>query len=694
MAPNKFEIKLVKQINNKRNFNGDSLTVSFVENEKEVSNYFAGRGLGPNGKPVVEIYVDNNENKIVKIFNKDSAITNSLGNNFEIDKNGYIELNASLIETFPNSAVSIQVESNEGLISNILVRGTDILINHGKENQIQMPFEKPIDVELSSSYFKDVAEGKIHANVFPAQMFETILNANPEIEGVQAKQFKVNGENVKFLTLKTNAGNKLFTVNSTEIRQIEEIIDGSKNYEEGNQGKEFSHDLAFRFKTGNFGEKGRAGDLAAVLNDVSHANSLEILKYIDEQLGTKSFAKKVSPQTYETKIRNVPELSSKAKKQFVAEVFGKNTNSLNDDNLQNELSQLNPLKEPLNEEQESFKDDDLQKEQSKQKIEDISNQISENSNIVRQIENDRVELENKLKDEKEVEENNVEEAKDTKKTIETKEKTEKKKQDKDKKEEKEAVRTKLPGSTGRAIKYGLIGFAFGVLLISAILTALAGMLFPAFALFGLAIGTSIITSAEVVEDVKKVSKEKLKNKTKENENKAKEIEKEIEQLKSKTKNQKKDNKKDKESDKEKEQEKNNIHKQNEEEQDKDKNLEDSKQQDKDESEKEKENNKKRKKSLLENLRIQFQQTANKNKQAENKNMVYEAKAKPVVQSVELKRQQEITAKKESLQQKPKQAVSEMQRKAEQRRQQAIQARNNLLNKNNSSAQNNNQGFEQ
>ena len=135
---------------------GREIEVSFAGG----NGYSVGPGLGPKGKPVVEISFDKGQ-KQVKLYNKGGRISDSYG--YEQDKDGYILLNAKTIETFPDSHISIRIAGADGNISTVSIRGTDIIISGKEKNELQIRFNEPLNVELSNNYFKDISAGNINA---------------------------------------------------------------------------------------------------------------------------------------------------------------------------------------------------------------------------------------------------------------------------------------------------------------------------------------------------------------------------------------------------------------------------------------------------------------------------------------------------------------------------------------------------
>ena len=360
---NSFQIKLINNTK-ERQLKQEFVDVVFVEQEPNESQYIIGRGLGENNKPVAIINIDGND-KQISLYNKDNLLINFV-NEDELKEN-YLTLKVDSVETFPNADVSVKVVNKEGEISNIIIRGTDIVINKGMENQVQIAYDKPLNIELSSNYFKDIADGKIKAKAFPSQMFDAVKNSDFRMNNVECKQFELNGKQINLLTVKNlkNSKNKMFLASSTEMIELGKVIDGSEKYDlsYGDE-KVFDHDLAFQFKKGKLSSSGAIGDNAAILRNIAEEDSKELINYVKDQIGESSISQ-VSKKSYETIIKNVEELNIKDKKKQVVGLMKNNDvqkeEAEKDEQIEKEEKILNTADENLNENQQKTEKDEKEK---------------------------------------------------------------------------------------------------------------------------------------------------------------------------------------------------------------------------------------------------------------------------------------------------------------------------------------------
>ena len=259
---NSFEVQLKGE---REGFKGSEIEVSFAGG----NGYSVGRGLGPKGKPVVEISFDKGQ-KQVKLYNKDGLL-DSYG--YEQDKDGYILLNAKTIETFPDSHISIQIAGADGNISTVSIRGTDIVINNKKPDSMQVAFDSPLNVELSKNYFKDISEGKINARAFPPQIFGAIDG----LEGVSAKEFIIGGNSVRLFAIGEAGKAQVYCGVSNRFLKLDEIFDLSV-------GEDY-HTLGFRFHGGKLGDKGKVGEQNARIQGVTAQEIAALMKFVKTQAG-------------------------------------------------------------------------------------------------------------------------------------------------------------------------------------------------------------------------------------------------------------------------------------------------------------------------------------------------------------------------------------------------------------------------
>lgn len=259
---NSFEVQLKGE---REGFKGSEIEVSFAGG----NGYSVGRGLGPKGKPVVEISFDKGQ-KQVKLYNKDGLL-DSYG--YEQDKDGYILLNAKTIETFPDSHISIQIAGADGNISTVSIRGTDIVINNKKPDSMQVAFDSPLNVELSKNYFKDISEGKINARAFPPQIFGAIDG----LEGVSAKEFIIGGNSVRLFAIGEAGKAQVYCGVSNRFLKLDEIFDLSV-------GEDY-HTLGFRFHGGKLGDKGKVGEQNARIKGVTAQEIAALMKFVKTQAG-------------------------------------------------------------------------------------------------------------------------------------------------------------------------------------------------------------------------------------------------------------------------------------------------------------------------------------------------------------------------------------------------------------------------
>lgn len=258
---NSFKVDLKGE---RKGFDGSEIEVSFAKG----SNYIVGRGQGKDGGAVVEISFDKSGRKKVKLLNKEGEL-----DKFGFEGKDYAEFDAKTIETFPDSHISIQIAGADGNISTVSIRGTDIIISGKEKIKSQIRFDKPLNVELSKNYFKDISEGKINARAFPPQIFGAIDG----LEGVSAKEFIIGGNSVRLFAIGEAGKAQVYCGVSNRFLKLDEIFDLSV-------GEDY-HTLGFRFHGGKLGDKGKVGEQNARIQGVTAQEIAALMKFVKTQAG-------------------------------------------------------------------------------------------------------------------------------------------------------------------------------------------------------------------------------------------------------------------------------------------------------------------------------------------------------------------------------------------------------------------------
>ncbi len=251
-------------------FEGGEIEVLFAES----SNYIVGPGQGKDGGAVVEISFDKSGRKKVKLLN----IAGEL-DKFGFEGKDYAEFDAKTITTFPDSHISIQIENPNGKISTVTVGGADIIISGKEKNKSQISFDKPLNVELSNNYFKDISAGNINVKAFPPQIFDAIKGLN----GVTAKEFTIKGKAVRLFAVGKEGEAQIYCGVSNKFIKLEEIFDLGAG--------EGYHTLGFRFRAG---EKGKIGKYNARIEGVTGQEVAALMDFVKTQAG-ETFVKTGSP---------------------------------------------------------------------------------------------------------------------------------------------------------------------------------------------------------------------------------------------------------------------------------------------------------------------------------------------------------------------------------------------------------------
>lgn len=563
----KFNVSLIEEMKDgSRAKQGKEIVVSF---EKETSAggsfYRAGKNFNESGEYLLEAQILENGRKIVKVFNSKGKLSSLVdGKNVKQDGN-YIVFDAAEIKCLPNAQISIAVKGLNEKISTVDVRAGDLVINKGQKGSIGLLSDKPIDLELSENFFEDISLNKVKCGVLPAQAFE----AAEGLKNLAQKVFRVNGEELKFLTINGNP-NKLFLASGTELRELANVIDGSKEHEQtGN----FAHDFGFQFRGGDFGQ-GKVGTIASILENVSASKANEILAYIENQ-NAKTSIERVSPETYKTRIQNVSKFNISTKSQVIKEIENEQekTSAFVESSAAPAILKVNLAQSEVEETKEGG---EMEKETKETEIKNVDSNGSNSNNggndpvvgltpAADQPASQSNPPADGSSDEEEEETVEVvgeqppkEENKDNEQDAKEDKSSNGDKKDQDKKES--AVPAKeykpqypvegvhVPLKPLKVLKHCLFGAAIATCIALTVVTLLGGLLAPAFMFLSLAIGTATIMSSEVVGDIRERSKEKQAALDKEQKRLEKEIGKEKAKQKAKTEN--KDQSEEKEEDKE------------------------------------------------------------------------------------------------------------------------------------------------
>ncbi len=568
----KFNVSLIEEMKDgSRAKQGKEIVVSF---EKETSGagsfYRAGKDFNGSGEYLLEAQILENGKKIVKVLNSKGKLSSFVdGKNVKQDGN-YIVFDAAEIKCLPNAQISIAVKGLNEKISTVDVRAGDLVINKGQKGSIGLLSDKPIDLELSENFFEDISLNKVKCGVLPAQAFE----AAEGLKNLAQKVFRVNGEELKFLTI-NGKPNKLFLASGTEIRELANVIDGSKEHE---QTGSFAHDFGFQFRGGDFGQ-GKVGSLASILENVSSDKANEILAYIENQ-NAKTSIERVSPETYKTKIQNVSKFNVSTKSQVTKEI-GNEQEETNAFVAQSAAPAILKVNLAQSEVEETKEGGEMEKETKETEIKNVDSNGSNSNNggsdpvvgltpAADQPASQSNPPADGSSDEEEEETVEVvseqpsseEESKDNKQAAKEDKPSNGDKKDQDKKESAVPAKEYKPQYPGdgvhvplkplKVLKHCLFGAAIATCIALTVVTFLGGLLAPAFMFLSLAIGTATIMSSEIVGDMKERADEKKAALDKEQARLKKEIDKEkaIQKAKTEEKTDDKDQAEEKEEDKE------------------------------------------------------------------------------------------------------------------------------------------------
>ncbi len=568
----KFNVSLIEEMKDgSRAKQGKEIVVSF---EKETSGagsfYRAGKDFNGSGEYLLEAQILENGKKIVKVLNSKGKLSSLVdGKNVKQDGN-YIVFDAAEIKCLPNAQISIAVKGLNEKISTVDVRAGDLVINKGQKGSIGLLSDKPIDLELSENFFEDISLNKVKCGVLPAQAFE----AAEGLKNTTQKVFRVNGEELKFLTI-NGKPNKLFLASGTELRELANVIDGSKEHE---QTGSFAHDFGFQFRGGDFGQ-GKVGSLASILENVSSDKANEILAYVESQ-NAKTSIERVSPETYKTKIQNVSKFNVSTKSQVTKEIGNEQeeTNAFVAQSAAPAILSVN-LNQP--EVEETKEGGEMEEKTKETEIKNVDSNGSNSNNggsdpvvgltpAADQTVSPSNPPADGSSDEEEEETVEVvseqpsseEESKDNKQAAKEDKPSNGDKKDQDKKESAVPAKEYKPQYPGdgvhvplkplKVLKHCLFGAAIATCIALTVVTFLGGLLAPAFMFLSLAIGTATIMSSEIVGDIRERSKEKQAALDKEQARLKKEIDKEkaIQKAKTEEKTDDKDQPEEKEEDKE------------------------------------------------------------------------------------------------------------------------------------------------
>lgn len=563
----KFNVSLIEEMKDgSRAKQGKEIVVSF---EKETSAggsfYRAGKNFNESGEYLLEAQILENGKKIVKILNSNGKLNSLIdGKNVKQDGN-HVVFDAAEIKCLPNAQISIAVKGLNEKISTVDVRAGDLVINKGQKGSTELSSNKPINLELSENFFEDISLNKVKCGVLPAQAFE----AAEGLKNTTQKVFRVNGEELKFLTI-NGKPNKLFLASGTELRELANVIDGSKEHEQtGN----FAHDFGFQFRGGDFGQ-GKVGTIASILENVSASKANEILAYIENQ-NAKTSIERVSPETYKTRIQNVSKFNISTKSQVIKEIENEQekTSAFVESSAAPAILKVNLAQSEVEETKEGGEMEEKTKETEIKNVDSNdsnsnnggndpvvgltpaadqpasqSNPPADGSSDEEEEETVEVVGEQPPKEENKDNEQGAKEDKPSNGEGKNQEKSENAVPAKEYKPQYPVEGVHVPLKPLKVLKHCLFGAAIATFIALTVVTFLGGLLAPAFMFLSLAIGTATIMSSEVVGDIRERSKEKQAALDKEQKRLEKEIGKEKAKQKAKTEN--KDQSEEKEEDKE------------------------------------------------------------------------------------------------------------------------------------------------
>lgn len=563
----KFNVSLIEEMKDgSRAKQGKEIVVSF---EKETSAggsfYRAGKNFNESGEYLLEAQILENGKKIVKILNSNGRLNSLIdGKNVKQDGN-HVVFDAAEIKCLPNAQISIAVKGLNEKISTVDVRAGDLVINKSQKGSIELSSNKPINLELSENFFEDISLNKVKCGVLPAQAFE----AAEGLKNTTQKVFRVNGEELKFLTI-NGKPNKLFLASGTELRELANVIDGSK---EDEQTGNFAHDFGFQFRGGDFGQ-GKVGTIASILENVSASKANEILAYIENQ-NAKTSIERVSPETYKTRIQNVSKFNISTKSQVIKEIENEQekTNAFVESSAAPAILKVNLAQSEVEETKEGGEMEEKTKETEIKNVDSNdsnsnnggndpvvgltpaadqpasqSNPPADGSSDEEEEETVEVVGEQPPKEENKDNEQGVKEDKPSNGEGKNQEKSENAVPAKEYKPQYPVEGVHVPLKPLKVLKHCLFGAAIATFIALTVVTFLGGLLAPAFMFLSLAIGTATIMSSEVVGDIRERSKEKQAALDKEQKRLEKEIKKEKAKQKAKTEN--KDQSEEKEEDNE------------------------------------------------------------------------------------------------------------------------------------------------
>ena len=568
----KFNVSLIEEMKDgSRAKQGKEIVVSFEkETDAGGSFYRAGKDFNGSGEYLLEAQILENGKKIVKVLNSKGKLSSLVdGKNVKQDGN-YIVFDAAEIKCLPNAQISIAVKGLNEKISTVDVRAGDLVINKGQKGSIGLLSDKPIDLELSENFFEDISLNKVKCGVLPAQAFE----AAEGLKNLAQKVFRVNGEELKFLTI-NGKPNKLFLASGTELRELANVIDGSKEHEQtGN----FAHDFGFQFRGGDFGQ-GKVGTIASILENVSASKANEILAYIENQ-NAKTSIERVSPETYKTKIQNVSKFNVSTKSQVTKEI-GNEQEETNAFVAQSAAPAILKVNLAQSEVEETKEGGEMEKETKETEIKNVDSNGSNSNNggndpVVGltpaadqtvspsnppadgssdEEEKETVEVVSEQPSSEEESKDNKQDAKEDKSSNgdgKNQDKKESAVPAKEYKPQYPANDVHVPLKPLKVLKHCLFGAAIATCIALTVVTFLGGLLAPAFMFLSLAIGTATIMSSEIVGDMKERADEKKAALDKEQARLKKEIDKEkaIQKAKTEEKTDDKDQAEEKEEDKE------------------------------------------------------------------------------------------------------------------------------------------------
>ena len=549
----KFNVSLIEEMKDgSRAKQGKEIVVSF---EKETSAggsfYRAGKNFNESGEYLLEAQILENGKKIVKIFNSNGKLNSLIdGKNVKQDGN-HVVFDAAEIKCLPNAQISIAVKGLNEKISTVDVRAGDLVINKSQKGSIELSSNKPINLELSENFFEDISLNKVKCGVLPAQAFE----AAEGLKNTTQKIFRVNGEELKFLTI-NGKPNKLFLASGTELRELANVIDGSKEHEQtGN----FAHDFGFQFRGGDFGQ-GKVGTIASILENVSTSKANEILAYIENQ-NAKTSIERVSPETYKTRIQNVSKFNVSTKSQVIKEIENEQerTSAFVESSAAPAFLKVNLAQSEVEETKEGGEMEEKTKETEIKNVDSNdsnsnnggndpvvgltpaadqpasqSNPPADGSSDEEEEETVEVVGEQSPKEENKDNEQGAKQDKPSKDEGKKQEKSEKAVPAKEYKPQYPVEGVHVPLKPLKVLKHCLFGAAIATFIALTVVTFLGGLLAPAFMFLSLAIGTATIMSSEVVGDIRERSKEKQAALDKEQKRLEKEIKKEKAKQKAKT----------------------------------------------------------------------------------------------------------------------------------------------------------------